>query len=124
MTLNKVLSAVVNLLQNMADSDPPDAAAGDARMLLRSKDFEFILCMEITRPIFNETAIASCSLQKKDLDLTTSYTIVEGVIQRVKSMRKDEEFKVLFAKAKGNSEAAGIEVPDEIPGQARRRKVP
>ena len=79
MTLNKVLSAVVNLLQNMADSDPPDAAAGDARMLLRSKDFEFILCMEITTtPIFNETAIASASLQKKDLDLTTSYTIVEG----------------------------------------------
>ena len=56
--------------------------------------------------------------------LTTSYTIVEGVIQRVKAMRKDEEFKVLFLKAKGNSEAAGIEVPDEIPGQARRRKVP
>ncbi|CAB1445280.1 unnamed protein product, partial [Pleuronectes platessa] len=108
----------------MADSDPPDAAAGDARMLLRSIDFEFILCMEITTPIFNETAIASASLQKKDLDLTTSYTIVEGVIQRVKAMRKDEEFKVLFSKAKGNSEAAGIEVPDEIPGQARRRKVP
>ena len=72
-------------------------------MLLRSKDFEFILCMEITRPIFNETAIASASLQKKVLDLTTSYTIVEGVIQRVKSMRKDEEFKVFFSKAKGNS---------------------
>ena len=75
-SLKKVLSAVVKLLRNMADSDPPDAVAVDARMLLRSIDFEFILCMEITTPIFNETAIASASLQKKDLDLTTSYTIV------------------------------------------------
>ena len=49
-SLKKVLSAVVKLLQNMADSDPPDSAAGDARMLLRSIDFEFILCMEITTP--------------------------------------------------------------------------
>ena len=123
-SLKKVLSAVVKLLQNMADSDPPDSAAGDARMLLRSIDFEFILCMEITTPIFNETAIASAALQRKNLDLSASYTIVEGVIQRVKAMRTDEAFKVLFTKAKRQAEAAGIEVPEEIPGQARRRKVP
>jgi hypothetical protein len=123
-SLKKVLSAVVKLLQNMADSDPPDSAAGDARMLLRSIDFEFILCMEITTPIFNETAIASAALQRKNLDLSSSYTIVEGVIQRVKAMRTDEAFKVLFTKAKRQAEAAGIEVPEEIPGQARRRKVP
>ncbi|KAK0138849.1 Zinc finger MYM-type protein 1 [Merluccius polli] len=117
-SLKKVLSAVVKLLQNMADSDPPDSAAGDARRLLRSIDFEFILCMEITTPIFNETAIASAALQRKNLDLSASYTIVEGVIERVKAMRTDEEFK------KGKPRAAGIEVPEEIPGQARRRKVP
>ena len=89
-------------------------------MLLRSIDFELILCMEITTPIFNEAAI----LQRKNLDLSASYTIIEGVIQRVKAMRTDEEFKVLFTNAKGQAEAAGIEVPEEIPGQARRRKVP
>lgn len=86
---------MVKLLQNMADSDPPDSEAGDARMLLRSI---FILCMEITTPIFNETVIASAMLQRKNLDLSASYT-VEGVIQRVKAMRTDEEFKVLFTKA-------------------------
>ena len=69
-------------------------------------------------PIFNETAIASAALQRKNLDLSASYTIVEGVIQRVKAMRTDEAFKVLFTKAKRQAEAAGIEVPEEIPGQA------
>lgn len=94
----------------MADSDPPDSAAGGAQMLLRSIDFfEFILCMEITTPIFNETAIASVKLQRKNFDLTASYTIAVGVIQRVKALRM---------------EAAGTEVPKEIPGQARHRNVP
>lgn len=72
--------------------------------------------MEIATPVFNETAIASASLQRKHLDLSASYTIVEGVIQKVKTMRKDEEFKVFFSKAKGQAEAAGIGVPDKIPG--------
>ncbi|KAK0139996.1 hypothetical protein N1851_023103 [Merluccius polli] len=62
--------------------------------------------------------------QRKNLDLSASYTIVEGVIERVKAMRTDEEFKVIFTKAERQAEAAGIEVPEEIPGQARRRKVP
>lgn len=87
-SLKKVLSAV-KLLQDMADSDPPDSAAGDIRTLLHSIDFEFILCMEITTPIFNQTAIASALLQRRNLDLSASYTIVEGVTQRVKAMRMD-----------------------------------
>lgn len=76
---------------------------------LSTPSIEFILCLEITTPISNETAIASAKLQTKNLDLSASYTIVEGVIQRVKAMRPDEEFKVLFTKA----------IPEEIPGQAR-----
>lgn len=63
----------------------------------------------MTTSIFNETAIASVKLLRKKFDLTASYTIAVGFIQRVKGLRM---------------EAAGTEVPEEIPGQARRRKVP
>lgn len=72
-------------------------------MHLRSIDFEFILCMEITTPIFNETVIASATLQRKNLDLSVSYTIV---IQRVKAMRTHEEFKVFFYKSKRASQGS------------------
>lgn len=80
--------------------------------------------MEITTTVFTETAPASSALQRKDLDLSESDNIVGGVMGRLKEMKKDEELKVLVTKAKEEAGAAGAEVPDEIPGQARHRQVP
>ncbi|KAK1875816.1 Zinc finger MYM-type protein 1 [Dissostichus eleginoides] len=102
--------------------EPPDLAAGDAKILLRSINFEFLLCLEITTPVFLETSMASNALQQKDLK--AAYTVVDGVLRRVQELRTDEQFTEIFMKATTAAEAEDIEIPEQIPGQGRRRKVP
>ncbi len=74
--------------------------------------------------MFQETAVASAALQRKDVHLAVSHTLVEGVLKRLQELRTESEFKVVFEKAKERAEAAGIEFPDKIPGESRPRKIP
>lgn len=122
--LQKVFSAVMQLLKKMSDSNPPDPAAGDALMLFRSINFEFMLCLELATPVFQETAVASAALPRKDVDLAVSYTVVEGVLKMLQELRTESKFKIVFEKAKEKAEAAGIAFPDKIPGETRPRKIP
>ncbi|KAI9534096.1 hypothetical protein NQZ68_016814 [Dissostichus eleginoides] len=68
--------------------------------------------------------MASNALQQKDLDLAAVYTVVDGVLRRVQELRTDEQFTEIFMKATTAAEALDIEIPEQIPGQGRRRKVP
>ncbi|KAI4789231.1 hypothetical protein KUCAC02_035372 [Chaenocephalus aceratus] len=78
-------------LEDLRKCEPPDLAAGDAKILLCSINFEFLLCLEITTPVFLETSMASNALQQKDLDLAAAYTVVDGVLlRRVQELRTDE----------------------------------
>uniref|UniRef100_A0A8C1LI83 HAT C-terminal dimerisation domain-containing protein n=1 Tax=Cyprinus carpio TaxID=7962 RepID=A0A8C1LI83_CYPCA len=108
------LPAIVQFLEDL--SEPPDPAGGEANMLLHSINFEFILCLEIT-PIFLETAVASNALQWQDLDLAAAYTVVNGVINRMNTMRTEEQFKEIYHNATIQVETRGINVPEDIPGQ-------
>lgn len=123
-TIKKVLPAAMQYLNDLRMCEPPDLAAGDARILLTSINFEFLLCLEITTPVFLETSIASNGLQKKDLDLAAAYTVVDGVLKRVKELRTDDQFTEIFQKATTAAETLDIDIPEQIPGQGRRRKVP
>ncbi|KAI5085641.1 hypothetical protein C0J45_23658 [Silurus meridionalis] len=81
--LQKAFSAVIQLLRKISNSNPPDPAAGDALMLFRRFNFEFMLCLEGANPVFQKTAVASAAFQHKDVDLAVSYTLVEGVLKRL-----------------------------------------
>ncbi len=48
--------------------------------------------------MFQETAVASAALQRKDVDLAVSHTLVEGVLKRLQELRTESEFKVVFEK--------------------------
>ncbi|KTG36542.1 hypothetical protein cypCar_00037181 [Cyprinus carpio] len=122
--LSKVLKALIKLLTDIIESDPPDTAAGDAKMYLKAIDFEFLVCLEITTPVFQVTGVASDALQQKDLDLSTAYTVTDGVLDTVKNLRSEEEFKTIFQQAIEKAEDAGIDIPTVPPGQERKRKVP
>ncbi|KAF3844455.1 hypothetical protein F7725_007618 [Dissostichus mawsoni] len=54
----------------------------------------------------------------------SAYTVVDGVLRRVQELRTDKQFTEIFMKATTAAEALDIEIPEQIPGQARRRKVP
>ena len=95
-TLRKVLPAVMQFLEEMTQQDPPDSSAGDAMILLNSINFEFLLCLEITCPIFPVTAMASDALQQKDIDLAAAYKVVDGVFQRLAHSRTEEEFENMY----------------------------
>ncbi|ROL55054.1 NLR family CARD domain-containing protein 3 [Anabarilius grahami] len=122
--LNKVLKALIKLLTDISESDPPDTAAGDAKMYLRAIDFEFLVCLEITTTVFQVTGVTSDALQQKDLDLSTAYTVTDGVLDTVKNLRSEEEFKTLFQKAIEKAEDAGICIPTVPPGHLRKKNVP
>lgn len=79
--------------------DPPDASGGDASILLKSINFEFLVCLEIATPVFQETAYASNALQQKDLDLAVSYTTVDTVLQSLRELTNDEKIQI-FTKVK------------------------
>ena len=65
--LNKVMDAVVKVLTDLTVQEPPDTAAGDARMYLNAIDFEFLLCLAIATPVFDVTALASDALQNEGI---------------------------------------------------------
>ncbi|KAI4802054.1 hypothetical protein KUCAC02_019913, partial [Chaenocephalus aceratus] len=119
-TIRKVLPAAMQYLEDLRKCEPPDLAAGDAKILLRSINFEFLLCLEITTPVFLETSMASNALK----DLAAAYTVVDGVLRRVQELRTDEQFTEIVMKATTAAEALDIEIPEQIPGQGRRQKVP
>lgn len=123
-TLRKVLPAVMEFLEQMTQQDPPDSSAGDAMILLKSINFEFFLCLEITCPIFQVTAMASNALQQKDMDLGAAYKVVNGVLQELAHSRTEEKFDNMYKQATEKAASVGLDPPTEIPGQARRRKMP
>lgn len=123
-TLVKVLPSVMQFLEEMTMQDPPDSSAGDAMILLKSINFEFFLCLEITCPVFQVTAVASDALQQKDMDLAAAYSIVDGVLKRLAYSRTEEEFEKIYKQATEKAASVGLDLPSEVPGQARRRKVP
>uniref|UniRef100_A0A669EY62 DUF4371 domain-containing protein n=1 Tax=Oreochromis niloticus TaxID=8128 RepID=A0A669EY62_ORENI len=123
-TMRKILPAVMQFLEEILQQDPPDSLAGDAMILLQTINFEFILCLEITCPIFQVTATASDALQKKDIDLAAAYKIVDGVLQSLDHSRTEEEFEKIYEQAREKAASVGLDPPSEVPGQARRRKVP
>lgn len=123
-TLVKVLPSVMQFLEEMTQQDPPDSSAGDAMILLKSINFEFFLCLEMTCPVFQVTAVASDALQQKDMDLAAAYSIVDGVLKRLAYSRTEEEFENIYKQATEKAASVGLDPPSEVPGQARRRKVP
>lgn len=92
--------------------------------MFHSINDEFMLCLEVATPVFQETAVASAALQHKDVALAVLYTLVEGVLKRLQELRTESEFKVTFEKAKEWAKAAESEFPDKIPGESRPRKIP
>ena len=63
------MPSVVQVLTDMTEEEPPNTAAGDAQMYLQAINFEFMLCLEVTTPIFDVTAVASSALQAKKMGL-------------------------------------------------------
>ncbi|KAJ4939591.1 hypothetical protein JOQ06_029035 [Pogonophryne albipinna] len=90
----------------MTEQEPPDTAAGDAKMYLKAIDFEFFLCLEIATPVFEVTALASDALQNCDIDLSTAYTVVDGVMDSLSNLRTEEQFGKLFKSATEKAEAS------------------
>ncbi|XP_030214602.1 zinc finger MYM-type protein 1-like isoform X3 [Gadus morhua] len=121
-TIRKVLPAALQYLRDLRECDPPDLAAGEAKMLLSSIDFEFLLCLEIAMPVFMETSVASKVLQQDDLDLAAAYSVLDGVLKRVVELRRDSQFSQIYNTATTIAEENDINIPTKIPG--RRRKVP
>lgn len=71
-----------------------------------------LLCLEMTTPVFLETACASIALQKEDLeDLGAAYDIVRGIVTRLRDLRTEEEFKSIYERVTSYAEEAGIDVP-------------
>lgn len=116
-TLQKVLKAILKLLTDISESDPP---AGDARMYLDAINFEFLLCLEVSTPVFQITALASDALQQKDVDHSTAYKVIDGVLDTLKTMRCEEEFKTIFENASEKAESLNILTPTVPPGQQRK----
>lgn len=119
-TLQKVLKAILKLLTDISESDPPDLAAGDARMYLDAINFEFLLCLEVSTPVFQITALASDALQQKDVDHSTAYKVIDAVLDTLKTMRSEEEFKTIFENASEKAESLNILTPTVPPGQQRK----
>ncbi len=95
-TLVKVLPSVMQFLGEITMQDPPDSSAVDAMILLKSFNFDFFLCLEITCPVFQVSAVASDALQQKDMDLAAAYSIVDGVLKRLAYSRTEEEFEKIY----------------------------
>lgn len=83
-----------------------------------------MLCLEITTPVFEVTALASDALQNCDIVLSTAYTVVDGVKDTMSNLRTEEQFGKLFKSATEKAEAAGISIPKEPRGQQRQRRDP
>ncbi|KAJ8417948.1 hypothetical protein AAFF_G00227910 [Aldrovandia affinis] len=75
-------------------------------------------------PVFQITALASDALQQKDLDHSTAYKVIDGVLDTLKTNRSEEEFKTIFENASEKAESLDIPIPIVVPGQGKKRKVP
>ncbi|QQP49769.1 Uncharacterized protein FKW44_010540, partial [Caligus rogercresseyi] len=123
--LKSNMNAIFKLLGDIIDKeDPPDLARGDAEMLRHAIDFVFLLCLEITNPVFFQTAVASNDLQKEGLNPSTAYKVIDGLLHTLNIMRSEERFTEIFGLATEKAKSLGIEVPTVVPGQQRTRKVP
>lgn len=71
----------MQFLEEMTQHDALYSLAGGA-MILKSFNFEFLLCLEITCPIFQVTTIACDALWQKNMNLAAAYKTVDGVLQR------------------------------------------
>lgn len=61
--LQYILKAVMKFLDDINESNTSNLAQGDAQMYRNAVDFIFILCLEVTTPVFQVTVLASDSLQ-------------------------------------------------------------
>ncbi|KAJ4947852.1 hypothetical protein JOQ06_009883 [Pogonophryne albipinna] len=59
-----------------------------------------------------------------NIDLSTAYAVVDGVMDTLSNLRTEEQFGKLFKSATEKAEAAGISIPTVSPGQQRQRRVP
>ena len=96
--LQRNLEAIMMLLNEICERNPPDLALGDAKMYKNAINFAFILCMEITSPAFEVTALASNALQEESLDHSTAYKLNDGVIHTVQALRSEEKFAEIFSR--------------------------
>ncbi|XP_064079439.1 uncharacterized protein LOC135196522 [Macrobrachium nipponense] len=120
--MRKVIPALKQFLEEIVQKHPPDASAGDASILLQSINFDFLVCLEIATPVFQETAYTSDALQQKDFDLAASYRIVDGVLQSLRELRNDEKFQEIFTNVKEKAESMAIDLPSGIPDKAEEEK--
>ncbi|KAI4831068.1 hypothetical protein KUCAC02_002669 [Chaenocephalus aceratus] len=86
----------------------------------------YIWIMSMTRKWLRVevTALASDALQNCNIDLSTAYAVVDGVMDTLSNLRTEEQFGKLFKSATEKAEAAGISIPTVPPGQQRQRRVP
>ena len=71
-------------------------APGCSQAPVDAINFAFILCMEITTPAFEVTALASNALQEEGLDHSTAYKLIDGVIHTIQALRSEEKFAEIF----------------------------
>ncbi|XP_068219366.1 zinc finger MYM-type protein 1-like [Palaemon carinicauda] len=110
-TMRKVILALKQFLEEIVQKPPPDASAGDASILLQSINFEFLVCLEITTPVFQEIAYASNALQQKDFDLAASYRIVDRALQSLRELKNDVKFQEIFTNVKERAKSMAIDLP-------------
>ena len=103
--LQRNLKAILKLLDDIGDSDPPNLARGDAQMYRNAINFMFILCLEIATPVFEVTAVASESLQEEHLHPSTAYKVNDGVLHTLQTMRSEEKFGEIFGCASEKAES-------------------
>ena len=116
--------ALVQTLIKICDSSPPERGSGDAGVLLHSINFEFLVCLEMSTPVFIVTATASNLLQQQDLDSQAAFTIIDGILKNINDLKTEKQFNSLYQNAVQQANDTDIKVPDKIPGQSRQRKVP
>jgi len=122
--LQRNLEAILMLLNEICERSPPDLVLGDANIYKNAINFAFILCMDITTPAFQVTALASNALQEESLDHSTAYKLIDGVIHTIKALKSEEKFAEIFQGASEKAEALNIPLPTVVPRQERKRKVP
>lgn len=59
---------------------------------------QLVLCLEVATPVFQTTAVASDALQQESVEHSTTYKVINGVLDTLKTMRS-EEFQKIFEEA-------------------------
>ncbi|QQP58202.1 Hypothetical protein FKW44_003441, partial [Caligus rogercresseyi] len=108
------MNAIFKLLGDIIDKEDPPDLARDV-MLRHAIDFVFVLCLEITNPVFFQTAVASNDLQKEGLNPSTAYKVIDGLLHTLNIMRSEERFTEIFGLATEKAKSLGIEVSTVVP---------